>query len=95
MQKQSLVKEISVATGLIQDDVRAMLTATLHIIRASVKDGVDVSLHDFGTFKTKNRAARIARNLKGKENGKRKHPEPIYLPAVTKPHFKPSKTFLL
>jgi nucleoid DNA-binding protein len=59
-----------------------------------VKHGAEVCLHDFGTFKTKNRAAKVARNLKGKVNGKRKNPEPIHLPAATIPHFKPSKAFL-
>lgn len=94
MQRQLLIKQISVATGIIQEDVKAMLTATLEIIRENVKEGTEVCLHDFGTFKTKIRGAKVARNLKGRVNGKKKNPEPIHLPATTIPHFKPSKTFL-
>jgi nucleoid DNA-binding protein len=94
MSKLSLVQNISVNTGITQSDVELVLTEAIIQIRNLVNDGKEVRLENFGVFKTRMRAAKVARNLKGKINGKRKKPEPMLLPEKTVAHFKPSKNFL-
>ena len=94
MAKHNLVQDITLATGIIQTDVELVLNAAIEIIRDRVSEGKEIHLNGFGVFKTRERAAKVARNLKGKLNGKRKNPEPIHLPAKVVPHFRPSKTFL-
>jgi len=71
-----------------------VLSAAIDLIRIRVTEGKEVHLKEFGVFKKKHRPAKIARNLKGKVNGRRKNPEPMILPATNVPHFKPSKKFL-
>lgn len=94
MLRLDLVKEISLAAGIIQEDVEKILIHTIDIIRTRVTAGHEVHLREFGVFKTRQRPAKIARNLKGRINGKRKNPEPLLLPAKTVAHFKLSKKFL-
>lgn len=94
MAKDSLVENIARNTGIIQSDVALVLTEAIDQIRNLVIEGKEVRLHGFGVFKTRRRAAKVARNLKGRINGKRKKPEPMLLPAKTVAHFKPSKNFL-
>lgn len=94
MLKHELVKHIALATGILVSDVDLIFTSGLDIIKKQVRAGREVHLHQFGVFKVRLRPAKIARNLKGKVNGKRKNPEPLHLPACHVPHFKPSKKFL-
>lgn len=78
----------------MQADVELVLSIALNTIRKKVGEGKEVRLKTFGVFKTRTRPEKIARNLKGKVNGRKKNPEPMRLPACTVPHFKPSKQFL-
>jgi nucleoid DNA-binding protein len=94
MRKSELIEAISRDTGIIQSDVDLVLQQALVTVRRRLIEGKEVRLKEFGVFKTRQRPKKIARNLKGKENGKRKNPEPLVLPACTIPHFKPSKQFL-
>jgi DNA-binding protein HU-beta len=94
MRKADLIEAISKETGIIQRDVELVLAKALDTIRQKVSEGNTVRLKDFGVFKTRRRPKKIARNLKGKVNGRKKNPEPILLPACDVPHFKPSKQFL-
>lgn len=94
MAKSDLIEAISKETGILQADVELVLKHALTAIRKRVSEGKEVRLKEFGVFKARRRPKKIARNLKGKVNGKRKNPEPIILPETTIPHFKPSKQFL-
>lgn len=94
MHKDELIEQISRDTGIIQSDVDAILSRAISLIRQLVSEGKEVRLNEFGVFTKRTRAAKIARNLKGPVNGKRKKPEPLLLPACQVPHFKPSKKFL-
>jgi DNA-binding protein HU-beta len=94
MRKSDLIETISQETGIIQSDVELVLLQALKTIRKKVSEGKEVRIKEFGVFKTRTRKPKIARNLKGKVNGRRKNPEPLLLPACTVPHFKPSKQFL-
>lgn len=94
MIKDDLIEHIAKETGIIQTDVELILTKAIAIIRQRVGQGKEVHLRGFGVFKSRLRPRKIARNLKGPINGKRKNPEPLILPAAIVPHFKPSKKFL-
>jgi DNA-binding protein HU-beta len=94
MRKSDLINKVSKDTGIIQTDVELVIDSVLSMIRESVANGAEVRLREFGVFKTRKRPAKVARNLGGKERGKRKKPEPLHLPECTVPHFKPSKQFL-
>lgn len=91
MVKHNLVKDVSRKTGIVQEDVEAVLNAVLASIQGAVRRGHEVHLNGFGVFKTRVRPKKIARNLGGR--GSRKNPEPIVLPATTVPHFRFSKKF--
>jgi nucleoid DNA-binding protein len=93
MAKDDLIHDIAISTGITQSDVELILTSALELIRERVTAGKEVRFKSFGVFKTRRRPPKIARNLKGKGN-KRKKPEPMLLPAATVPHFKASKKFL-
>jgi nucleoid DNA-binding protein len=94
MRKSELVEIVSKKTGIIQSDVDLVIEQALNTIRLRLIDGKEVRLREFGVFKTRRRPEKIARNLKGKENGKRKNPGPLVLPECTVAQFKPSKQFL-
>ena len=95
MNKADLIKSVSKETGIIQSDVQLVVDRVLSLIRESVQTGNEIRLNDFGTFKTKMKGPKIARNLKGRINGHMRGHEPIYVPARTVVHFKPSKTFII
>lgn len=91
MTKTEVIKKLAEATGLPQRDVRAVLDALIHarpgkgIIATSLKTGERVTLSGFGTFHTRVRRARSARNPKTGTSVK--VPDRIY------PAFKPAKSF--
>lgn len=94
MARHDLVRDITLATGIIQSDVELVLAKAIELIRIRVTEGKEVHLNEFGVFKQKLRGRKVARNLGGRKAGKRKNPEPIILPETLVPHFKPSKKFL-
>lgn len=91
MTKTELIRKLSDVTGISLKDVRAVLGAltetrpTHGIITKCLKQGEKVTISGFGTFYTRERIARSARNPK--TGGKVKVPKRRY------PAFKPAKTF--
>jgi len=84
MTKRDLVVQISNETGLIQQDVLAVVQRTLdHITAALIKDET-VELRNFGVFEVKLRKPRIGRNPNdpGKD---------VQIPARAVVKFKPGK----
>jgi DNA-binding protein HU-beta len=63
MTKQELILKVSKATGLPTEDVRKSMDATFSEIKKSVKGGEGVFCRGFGSFTTKHRARKIARNI--------------------------------
>ena len=84
MTKRDLVVRIASETGLIQEDVMAVVQKTLDHISAAVAGGRTVELRNFGVFEVKIRKARIGRNPNAPEAD-----VPIPQRAVVK--FKPGK----
>jgi len=62
MTKRDLVMRISKETGLIQQDVFAVIQKTLDYIVASLAKGENVEFRNFGVFEVRIRKARIGRN---------------------------------
>ncbi len=84
MTKRDLVVRISNETGLIQQDVLAVVQRTLDYISEAVARGETVELRNFGVFEVKVRKARVGRNPNKPEKDVRIPPR-----AVVK--FKPGK----
>ncbi len=84
MTKRDLVVRISNDTGMIQQDVLAVVQRALDILAESLAQGKIVELRNFGIFEVKLRKARIGRNPNAPENDVRIPPR-----AVVK--FKPGK----
>jgi nucleoid DNA-binding protein len=84
MTKRDLVVRISSETGLIQQDVLAVVQKTLDYISEAVSNGKTVELRNFGVFEVKIRKARVGRNPNKPENDVKIPPR-----AVVK--FKPGK----
>jgi nucleoid DNA-binding protein len=62
MTKRELVVRISKETGLIQEDVYAVIQKTLDYITESLTKGDHVEFRDFGVFEVCTRKPRIGRN---------------------------------
>ena len=62
MTKRDLVVRISKETGMIQQDVYAVLQKTLDYITDSLVRGETVEFRDFGVFEIRLRKSRIGRN---------------------------------
>ena len=84
MTKRDLVVRISSETGLIQQDVLAVVQKTLDYISEAASKGKTVELRNIGVFEVKIRKARVGRNPYKPENDVKIPPR-----AVVK--FKPGK----
>lgn len=62
MNKQDLIATIAKDTGVTKAAAAAMLDSTLACITKALKKGDTVAFVGFGTFKTSQRKARVARN---------------------------------
>ncbi len=84
MTKRDLVVRISNETGLIQQDVLAVVQRTLDYISEAVARGETVELRNFGVFEVKVRKARVGRNPNKPEKD-------VRLPPRAEVKFKPGK----
>lgn len=62
MTKRDLVVRISKETGMVQQDVFAVLQKTLDYIVESLAKGENVEFRNFGVFEVRIRKSRIGRN---------------------------------
>ncbi len=83
MNKTELIAALANKTGITKKDAGDVLTALLDIVKDAMAAGEKVQLIGFGTFETKERAARIARNPKTNKE--------IEVPASKAPVFKAGK----
>ncbi|MBQ4488938.1 MAG: HU family DNA-binding protein [Ruminobacter sp.] len=67
MNKTELVKSVQEKTGLSKDNSHKAVDAVIESIIETLKDGKEVSLIGFGTFKVKDRKERKGRNPITKE----------------------------
>lgn len=83
MNKAELIGAVSEKTGLSKKDSEKAINATFDTIGESLEAGEKVQLVGFGVFDIKERAARIGRNPKTKQE--------IEIPASRVPTFKAGK----
>ena len=82
MNKTELIAATAHATGMTKKDSERILNMALEIITEALAQGERVQLSGFGTFETRYREARMARNLRTKET--------VEVPAANIPTFKAS-----
>ena len=84
--KQALVKDVaSRVSGLSQQQVAAVIDATLKTIQEQVAGGQNVTLTGFGTFRRSTRAERQGTNIRTREA--------ITIPAANVARFTPGSEF--
>jgi DNA-binding protein HU-beta len=83
MNKGELVSAVAEKTGLTKKDSEQAIDATFAVITEDLAAGGKVQLVGFGSFEVKERAARIGRNPKTKEQ--------INIAASKSPGFKAGK----
>lgn len=85
MNKAELITSMSEKCGLTKKDTELALKAFIETVEETLENGDRVQLVGFGTFETRERAARKGRNPRTKEE--------IDIPASTVPVFKAGKEF--
>ena len=83
MNKTELIAEVAKKCGLSKKDAEKAVNTTLEVITAALADGEKIALAGFGTFETRERAARTGRDPRTKQ--------PIEIAAATVPAFKANK----
>ncbi len=84
MTKRDLVVRIAKETGMIQQDVFAIVQKTLDYVTEALADGDHVEFRDFGVFDVCLRGARIGRNPNNPKT-------PVPIPPHNVVRFKPGK----
>lgn len=84
--KAELVKQVAATAGITQSDATGYVDVIFQTIQSALKSGSKVSIHAFGTFSTKERAARMGRNPATGAS--------IQIEASTAVKFKPTSNFL-
>ncbi len=84
MTKRDLVMRIANETGLIQQDVYAVIQKTLDYIVEALDEGDTVEFRNFGVFEVRGRKQRIGRNPNKPE-------DVVTIPARKVVKFKPGK----
>ena len=83
MTKAELVEEVAGMTQLTKKHAEIIVNTVFESIVESLRDGSKIELRGFGSFRIRNRGARIGRNPK---TGDR-----VAVPAKRIPYFKPGK----
>lgn len=85
MNKSELIASMAEKANLTKKDAELALKSFIESVEETLEKGDKVQLVGFGTFETRERAAREGRNPRTKE--------PIKIPASTVPVFKAGKEF--
>jgi len=84
MTKRDLVVRISKETGMIQQDVFAVIQKSLDYISETLAEGGHIEFRDFGVFDVCLRKERVGRNPNEPE-------KPVIIPAHKVVRFRPGK----
>ena len=85
MTKAELVNAIAIQTGYDKTTIMNVVESAMENIKKTVAEGESVYLRGFGSFGTKTRAQKIARNITKNES--------IVVPEHKIPAFKPADSF--
>jgi len=83
--KSDLITSMAEKSKLTKKDAEVALKSFIESVEETLEKGEKVQLVGFGTFETRNRAARVGRNPRTKEE--------INIPESTVPVFKAGKEF--
>lgn len=83
MNKTELIAAVAEASGISKKDTEKVLNSFMAVVESALKQNDKVQMIGFGTFETRERAARAGRNL---HTG-----EVIEIAATKVPAFKPGK----
>lgn len=86
MTKSDIINEISKQTGVDKVDVSITIEAFIKTVKNSMAEGDAITLRGFGTFNSKKRAKKVARNISTNKA--------IIIDEHYIPSFKPSKEFV-
>jgi DNA-binding protein HU-beta len=86
MRKADLINKIGEKTNIPKVDVLVTLETMFKEIKISLAKGENIYIRGFGSFITKQRAAKIGRNIKKNTA--------VQIPAHFIPAFKPAKEFM-
>ena len=79
MTKADIVDVIAAGTGLTKVETEAVVDGFIQTVIASLRDGKNIEIRGFGSFKVKKRKGRIARNPRTGEQVKvDEHYVPIF-----------------
>ncbi len=82
--KADLVAEVADATGLLKKEADAVVNAVLETMAEGLRSGSQIEIRRFGSFRLRDRPARIGRNPRTGA--------PVQVPAKRVCYFKPGKT---
>jgi len=85
MTKADLVNELAITTGYDKKTVTVIVEAFMENVKNNIADGENVYLRGFGSFVTKVRKAKVARNISQKTS--------VFVPEHKIPYFKPANEF--
>ena len=85
MTKAEIVAEISKKTGVEREKALKVVEALMVTIKEQTANGEDIFLRGFGTFTTKERAAKMGRLIKENKS--------VVVPAHKIPFFKPCEDY--
>ena len=85
MTKADIVNEIAKKTGVEKTQIQTIVEAFMDEVKGSLEKKEPVYLRGFGSFITKTRAEKVARNISKNTT--------ITIPAHDIPAFKPAKSF--
>jgi len=86
MTKADLINEIAISTGYDKTTISIIVESFMGKVKSNIVAGENVYLRGFGSFVTKTRAAKLARNI-GKSTS-------IQVPEHNIPAFKPAAEFM-
>jgi DNA-binding protein HU-beta len=85
MTKAEIVAEISKMTGVERERALKVIEGMMAIVKDKTANGEDIFLRGFGTFTTKDRAAKVGRLIKENKS--------VVVPAHKIPYFKPCEDY--
>ena len=85
MTKAELINELAISTGYDKKSISLIVEGFMEQVKNNVANGENVYLRGFGSFVTKTRAAKVARNISKNTS--------VQVPAHDIPYFKPADEF--
>ncbi len=82
--KADLVEDVAATTGLLKRDAEAVVNAVLETMAESLRSGSQIEIRRFGSFRLRDRPARIGRNPRTGAQ--------VQVPAKRVCYFKPGKS---